>query len=240
LLTTPSIPGGVNLEHFPTLKDYRLVELDSGWVLLNRAEDGRIETFEGLTFHGGDGSTVEMRVFGRERLIRDLKTAGFETVEVTSEPIEEMGIMIQGHCSFPMVARKAGGRDRRFWVGELAVRARRFDVLGAGARREANELAQSIQEGHEHIRRLDIELSERGKWGQRLDEDNRAKSALIQSLQSELAQTAAWGKKLEVEAAGQTAWAVRLDKEVKELTDRLERIETSRWWRLGRKLGLIT
>lgn len=148
--------------------------------------------------------------------------------------------MIQGHCSFPMVARKAGGRDRRFWVGELAVRARRFDVLGAGARREANELAQSIQEGHEHIRRLDIELSERGKWGQRLDEDNRAKSALIQSLQSELAQTAAWGKKLEVEAAGQTAWAVRLDKEVKELTDRLERIETSRWWRLGRKLGLIT
>ncbi len=109
LLTTPSIPGEVNLEHFPSLKDYRLVELDSGWVLVNRAADGRTETFDELTFHGGDGSTVEMRVFGRERLIQDLTAAGFETVEVTSEPIEEMGIMIRGHCSYPLVARKAGG-----------------------------------------------------------------------------------------------------------------------------------
>ncbi len=77
-------------------------------MLVNRAADGRIETFDGLTFHGGDGSTVEMRVFGRNRLIENLKDAGFETVEVTSEPIEEMGIMIDAHCSFPMVARKGG------------------------------------------------------------------------------------------------------------------------------------
>jgi SAM-dependent methyltransferase len=174
LLTTPSIPGNVNLEHFPNLKDYRLVELDSGWVLVNRTEDGRIETFEGLTFHGGDGSTVEMRVFGQERLVSDLKDAGFETVEVTSAPIEDFGILIRGHCSFPMVARKAGNSlDRRQWMGELAAYASRMQSMAADARHEAAELSELVKAGHDHIRRLDGELVERTKWVRRLEDELR-------------------------------------------------------------------
>ena len=35
---------------------------------MNWTADGRIETFDDLVFHGGPGSTLEMRVFSEDAL----------------------------------------------------------------------------------------------------------------------------------------------------------------------------
>jgi SAM-dependent methyltransferase len=59
------------VEHFPDLHDYRLVEADGGWRLENRTADGREQTFTDLVFHGGPGSTLEMRLFSRAGLERE-------------------------------------------------------------------------------------------------------------------------------------------------------------------------
>ena len=68
LLTTPYSLGGRTAEHFPQLHQYTLADLGGRTVLINRRRDGGIETFENLVFHGGHGSTLEMRCFTEDSL----------------------------------------------------------------------------------------------------------------------------------------------------------------------------
>lgn len=78
-----TVPWGLQsetVEHFPNLYDWKVVELRSGHVLLNRTKDGRYETHENLAFHGGPGSTLEMRLFSHAALLEHFRVAGFATV----------------------------------------------------------------------------------------------------------------------------------------------------------------
>jgi SAM-dependent methyltransferase len=78
IFSSPWESNGNSVEHFPHLHDWQLVALRSGYVLLNRTIDGRLETFEDLVFHGGPGSTLEMRVFSKDGLLANCDAAGFE------------------------------------------------------------------------------------------------------------------------------------------------------------------
>jgi len=83
-----TVPWGFQpetIEHFPSLHDWQLVELRSGWVLLNRTADGQLETFEKLVFHGGPGSTLEMRLFSHAALMAHFRTAGFAEITMAEE-----------------------------------------------------------------------------------------------------------------------------------------------------------
>ena len=71
-------------EHFPELHDWSLAETDGIWTLTNRTRDGRDQTFSDLVFHGGPGSTLEMRVFSRAALEREFRDAGFARVRVAN------------------------------------------------------------------------------------------------------------------------------------------------------------
>jgi hypothetical protein len=52
-------------------------------VLLNAPENGGpIEIYRDLFFHGGEGATLEMRIFGETDLIVRLHAAGFHSVEI--------------------------------------------------------------------------------------------------------------------------------------------------------------
>lgn len=80
-------------EHFPNLHDFKLRQDSiSGWVLNNVTKDGVKEEFHNLVFHGGPGSTLEMRLFCLSDLQKHLQKAGFTDIRVHDEPHFEYGI----------------------------------------------------------------------------------------------------------------------------------------------------
>ena len=93
-------------EHFPELHQYRVIQLGGAAVLANRRRDGTLEIRDDLIFHGGSGSTLEMREFGSTALRDGLLSAGFLEVYLFSDNLPEKGILFDGDVSQPFVARK--------------------------------------------------------------------------------------------------------------------------------------
>lgn len=84
------------VEHFPSLHTYTIVQLGGVPVLVNRRRDGALEVFEDLGFHGGDGETLEMRVFSFPDILRRLAEAGFVDIEVIDGPVTHFGLAQAG------------------------------------------------------------------------------------------------------------------------------------------------
>jgi SAM-dependent methyltransferase len=103
-----SVPwiGDVTQEHYPDLFDYRIVENNGRWQVHNRTRDGRVEVFDDPVFHGGPGTTLEMRLFSGTDLVRRLEKAGFAKVEICRPTVRAYGIVFQEAWSLPMVAYK--------------------------------------------------------------------------------------------------------------------------------------
>ena len=74
-------------------------------ALLNTTRDGRQERFEELVFHGGDGMTLEMRMFAEGDLLRRLRAAGFSRAAVRADSAPHFGINWPIDHSLPIVAR---------------------------------------------------------------------------------------------------------------------------------------
>jgi SAM-dependent methyltransferase len=105
VFTVPFSLQPATVEHFPDLYDYRFSEEGGRWTLYNRTRDGRYQTFTDLIFHGGPGSTLEMRVFSRASLEHDFAKAGFKTIRVAEEPCFAHGIIWPEPWSVPILAR---------------------------------------------------------------------------------------------------------------------------------------
>jgi hypothetical protein len=91
-------------EHYPELHDYRMIETNGSWRLENWTSDGRRQVFSNLVFHGGPGSTLEMRLFSRSGLIDEFVKAGFAGVRIADESQPDYGIVWPEPWSVPMVA----------------------------------------------------------------------------------------------------------------------------------------
>ncbi len=110
VFTVPWAPDGATQEHFPNLLDWRVVDLRTGSILVNRARNGDLEIFEDLIFHGGAGQTLEMRLFTQPDLAKHLQNAGlvnFQFAEVEENP--GFGIIWEGNWSMGLVARTTPG-----------------------------------------------------------------------------------------------------------------------------------
>jgi SAM-dependent methyltransferase len=94
-------------EHFPDLRQYRVVPLGESMVLINRRADGTLEIREDLIFHGGSGATLEMREYGITALERQLLGSGFREVGFLTENIPSIGVYFDHDVSQPLMARKA-------------------------------------------------------------------------------------------------------------------------------------
>lgn len=123
------------VEHFPDLHDYRLVKVEGRVQLENRTADGRTQTFDDLVFHRNSvptwwlrlalratrgrafradrGDALEMRLFSRAALLRDVAKAGFVRSRVAAEHWIDYGIAWQGPCSVPIVSYAPGEGPRR-------------------------------------------------------------------------------------------------------------------------------
>ena len=106
LLTVPWI-GDVTQEHYPELFDFQTIQKDGRWQVHNRTRDGRLEMFDDPVFHGGPGTTLEMRLFSGTDLVRRLEKAGFAKVEICRPTVREFGIIFQETWSLPMIAYKS-------------------------------------------------------------------------------------------------------------------------------------
>ena len=106
LLTVPYQINTGTIEHFPNLHQYSVTRIGDSFVLVNRTKDGVYEVFDKLTFHGGIGSTLEMRIFGEPDLLRNLKESGFEQIAVLGKDYPPFGIIHREQWSLPILARK--------------------------------------------------------------------------------------------------------------------------------------
>ncbi|MDH5288005.1 MAG: methyltransferase domain-containing protein [Betaproteobacteria bacterium] len=105
ILTVPFGTEGPTREHFPELHDWRIEGEGDARVLVNRTADGREQRYADLCFHGGDGSTLEMRLFSRDDLLRELREAGFAHARIAGEACLPFGIVWPEPWSVPIVAR---------------------------------------------------------------------------------------------------------------------------------------
>ena len=112
-------PGGVviltvpygfipqTIEHFPELYDFNLIRTNDGYRLRNVTEKGAVQEFDHLIFHGGPGSTLEMRIFAETELLQHLHSVGFQDIKVHRTPDFRHGIWWPEPWSLPISARKA-------------------------------------------------------------------------------------------------------------------------------------
>lgn len=106
VFTVPFTKTGNTVEHFPELHEWRIDKRNGHRVLLNVTADSREQRFDGLVFHGGEGETLEMRVFSEISLISELKRAGFEAIRIHGGPCPEFGIAWPQDWSLPISARR--------------------------------------------------------------------------------------------------------------------------------------
>lgn len=94
-------------EHYPQLHDFTVSQGPDGrWRLSNVTADGRHQDYENLVFHGGPGSTLEMRLFSLSALQRHFLRAGFEDFHVHGESRFAFGIHWSEPWSITISARR--------------------------------------------------------------------------------------------------------------------------------------
>ena len=78
-------------EHYPGLSEYEILDFRGGKILVNRDESGRLQVYDNLVFHGGEGATLEMRLFCESDILGRLASAGFEDIQVHDQPKLSIG-----------------------------------------------------------------------------------------------------------------------------------------------------
>lgn len=102
--TTEQVSG--IYEKYPNLYEFRTVEnRDGSYRLVNITRDGTVETFHRPNFHGGPGTTLEMRCFSWDGFLTALRDAGFVGIE-SIETVPEHGIPGRPLSGNVVIARK--------------------------------------------------------------------------------------------------------------------------------------
>jgi SAM-dependent methyltransferase len=106
VFTVPYSLEATTVEHFPDLHEHTVAQLGEQMVLVNRTREGQVQIFENLIFHGGPGTTLEMRKFSEASLRNLFTAAGFQSVRIFGEDYAPFGIVRNENCSLPLAARK--------------------------------------------------------------------------------------------------------------------------------------
>ena len=240
LMTTPYNIGGQTEEHFPGLNQFTLATLGGKTVLVNRRGDGVIETHQDLVFHGGHGSTLEMRAFTESSLRDILRGAGFDEIHFAAENHPDYGIDHAENWSLPIAARKGKFQPP---AAELALEYREACRLAA---RKIRDLEAITAEYERHIAHHKLahqqwvsETAQRVAWIRKVEADweERTKWAL----EVEQARKEAVENFERVEASEKEAWGAveTLDRKLKEAQAELARLNDSKWLRMGRRIKAL-
>jgi len=105
IFTVPYKKEGVTEEHFPDLFDFRIVTHKEKSFLINVTKEGVEQVFDNLVFHGGEGFTLEMRMFSELSLREELEQAQFDYVKIYNDKVPEFGIIWPISFALPIAAR---------------------------------------------------------------------------------------------------------------------------------------
>ena len=257
LLTVPYTIGGRTIEHFPELHEYALAAPGGRVVLVNRKRDGSLEVFENLSFHGGDGSTLEMRIF-TEMSLKDLLTgAGFAGVHIASEDIPEFGVQHAETWSLPMVGRKGAFRPPSSVIaGAYGQAVRKSVALARELEFHQNahqEAERALTERLEWVHKLEADLKERTEWARKTEAELEARTEWARKTEAALEERTQWALALKQEKEAALADFQRgateaenarrhiqtLEKDLAEARAVQTQLESSFWTRAGRKLGAV-
>ena len=241
-LTVPYSLEAATVEHFPEMHDFAVAALRDRWVLVNRTRDGRIQTFDDLVFHGGPGSTLEMRVFNEAAVKRMLTDAGFRSIRIAGDSCPEFGILPDDPWSLPIAARKG---DRLLdsnglteFAAEFALIRNKLRVTAIDLERRNSAYAEHVEWATQKVADLEREMKSRLCWSREIEEHSEEHVAHIRQMQADLKDAEAALERLNQEFAERTAWALSLQSENETLTKRCETFENNAWLRFGRRLRL--
>ena len=180
-MTVPYLPADTTKEHFAGLCESSLVTVGGHPVLVNRSRSGEWQVFEDLEFHGGDGSTLELRVFGAADLRQKLVDAGFSRVEFVAAQYPPFGIAHSQSWSLPVIAAKQPFRLSRDGVAELVRQQVSLQELKRAFEVELKRLQDAFEERTQWARKLEAEVGTRAAETARVyDELNQEKFRLAQ------------------------------------------------------------
>ncbi|MGB3787502.1 MAG: methyltransferase domain-containing protein [Phormidesmis sp.] len=107
ILTVPFTNEDNTQKHFPDLGEYQIVNFKNReYILVNQNSDGEFNTYKDLVFHGGPGTTLEMRVFCRKDLTAKMQETGFQNIQYFDSDVAEYGILHKVNWSLPVTALK--------------------------------------------------------------------------------------------------------------------------------------
>lgn len=241
LLTTPYNVDGKTVEHFPELYLYTLAAPGGRTVLVNRRRDGSVEVFGNLDFHGGHGSTLEMRKFTESSLRAVLVEAGFTSVHFAAASWPEFGIEHAETWSLPIAARKG-----RFQL-PAAELAREYREACRRAARAQHDLASVTAEYQRHVSfhglshaELERQLAERIEWAWQIEREYEERSLWAVDVEREKDQAVADFARAEKLVAQARERLETLEGELNATRAELVRLQAAGWTRLGRNLGFLS
>jgi hypothetical protein len=192
-----------------------------------------MEVFENLVFHGGHGSTVEVREFSEDSLRAILAGAGFETTHFAGEDVPEFGVEHSETWSLPIAGRRGKFQPP---AAELALQYREACRLAA---RKMHDLAAITAEYERHIAHHQLAHAEwtrdvetKTEWVKRVEAAWNERTEWALGLKKDRDEAIAEFRRKEAEEAA--AW-----KQVETLRAELERVQSAQWFRLGKTLGLL-
>jgi hypothetical protein len=209
VMSVPFLNTPETREHFPELHDFTIATLQDRLVLVNRTRQGRIEVHEDLLFHGGPGSTLELRLFSGRHLRQSLLDGGFAEVQFYPGPAAKWGIVHPGEWSLPLAARKQPFSLRKSCVAEWVEQWQSILIRIRTQQEEVVRLRTATE-------RAGAELAARTEWAQRLDSELQTAGEQLRSLEGELESRTLWARDLEKQLAERTAWALSLQRDLEE------------------------
>lgn len=79
------------VEHYPGLSNYEILDFRGEKIIVNRDDAGRLQVYDKPVFHGGEGTTLEMRVFCEADVLCRLEQSGFENIKIYDQPHLSIG-----------------------------------------------------------------------------------------------------------------------------------------------------
>ena len=191
-------------------------------------------------FHGGPGSTLEMRVFSEESLRALLVNAGFRELHIAVENSPVFGVEHKETWSLPIAARKgkftAPAAELARQYRDVCRRATQLERILAELKGEYERYIAFHNTSHAEMKG---ELTARTGWAQDLERNLEERTRWALSLEQENKE--AYAAHEQARESERAAWdaAKALEKELVETRNARVRLERRLWSRVGRRLGAV-
>ncbi len=91
IFSVPYTRAARTIEHYIGLSEWEIIDFSGDKILVNRDEAGELQVYDNLIFHGGEGATLEMRLYCEADILSRLVHAGFEEIHVHDQPQLSLG-----------------------------------------------------------------------------------------------------------------------------------------------------